>query len=372
MKNIFQITEQEKKEILEKHNLFKKVLKSKSEVKRLMVNEQSTPTSGGGVEFLIAARDKGCQIAKGAVLKGAPGKATVLYKRADYDSPNGYFKIGDELYIKDNFTFDVVTTDVDGKKTVITNRRWNCPALTAPAEQEIKKLSDNILKEKKDKEGWMEYSELIGKGYSQLEADQGKYTTEQFTLKNGKVITLYKPKTGSVMGGQQQGMSAEQQAFITRYELKGGKLKLTPEEQASQRFKQILVPGSKAVTGWQDTGLKMYFSVDVIKDIAGESGDLRTTVENQIIPLNECKEFVDQWFTAYQNNTELTPDSDEFATIKDKVQRCKALYSPNPRTGRKNGWGMFSDQKNKIDILSGLVTNQGPSSYGETSKWRLK
>ena len=68
-----------------------------------MVNEQATPTSGGGVEFLKAARDKGCKIAKGGVLRSAPGKPTVLYKKADYDSDQGYFKIGDELYIKDNF-----------------------------------------------------------------------------------------------------------------------------------------------------------------------------------------------------------------------------------------------------------------------------
>jgi tRNA G18 (ribose-2'-O)-methylase SpoU len=84
MKNRFQITEQEKKEILEQHNLFKEVLKSKSKVKRLMVNEQATPTSGGGVEFLKAARDKGCQVAKGGVLRSAPGKPTVLYKKADF------------------------------------------------------------------------------------------------------------------------------------------------------------------------------------------------------------------------------------------------------------------------------------------------
>ena len=38
MKNTFQITEQEKKEILEQHNFFKRALQSKSEVKRLMVN----------------------------------------------------------------------------------------------------------------------------------------------------------------------------------------------------------------------------------------------------------------------------------------------------------------------------------------------
>jgi hypothetical protein len=118
----------------------------------------------------------------------------------------------------------------------------------------------------------------------------------------------------------------------------------------------------------------MYFTVDAIKDILGDSGELLTTVEGQKISLDECKKFVDQFFEGYQDNTDIP----KFELIKSKVQRCKVLFSPNPRTGRKNGWGMFSDQKNKIDILSGLVTNQGPQSYDnpstpdDESKWRLK
>ena len=134
----FDINEQEKNTILEQHNLFKKVLQSK--VKRLMVNEQeqAQPT-GGGREFLIAARDKGCKIAVGGKLMSAPGKPTVLYKVADYDSANGYFKKGDELYIKDDFTFDVVTTDASGNKTLsASGKKWACSALTAPIEQQVK------------------------------------------------------------------------------------------------------------------------------------------------------------------------------------------------------------------------------------------
>jgi hypothetical protein len=360
MKLIFEANEQEKKEILEQHNLFKKVLQSK--VTRLMVNEQSTPLTG--VEFLKAARDKKCKIAVGGVIKSAPGKPSVLYKLADYDSANGYFKKGDELFIKDDYTFDVVTTDATGAKTKsASNKKWGCPAMTADTE----KLSDDVLKEKKENEGWMEYKELTGKGYSQLEADQGKYATEQFKLKTGQIITLYKPKSGAVMGGQQLGTSTEQKAFITKWEGRKGKLKLTPEEQASQLYRQIEVPGSRAVTGWETTGLKMYFSVDDIKDISGESGQLKTTIENQQIPLDECKEFVDQFFEGYQDNTDI-PD---FDIVKRKVQRCKSLYSPNSRTNRKNRWGMFSGQKNKIDILSGLVVGQGPSRMGEDKIWRL-
>lgn len=242
--------------------------------------------------------------------------------------------------------------------------QWAC----SQKSKDVKTLSDDVLKEKKEKEGWMEYKELPEKGYSQLEADQGKYATEQFTLKTGQTITLYKPKSGAVMGGQQEGMSDEQKAFIKKYEGKGGKLKLTPEEQASQRFRKIKVPGSDQVTGWEKNGLEMYFSVDIIKDISGDSGELSMTIENQKIPLDECKKFVDQFFEGYQTDSDI-PD---FEIVKRKAQRCKVLYSPNSRTGRKNGWGMFADQKNKIDVLSGLVSGEGPSSFGEDSKWRLK
>ena len=163
-------------------------------------------------------------------------------------------------------------------------------------------------------------------------------------------------------------MSAEQQAFISKFEKRNGKLKLTPDEQASQEYRQIEVPGSKEITGWEKTGLKMWFKLEDIRNISGQGTDLQTTVENQQIPLDECKSFVDQFFRGYQDDTDI-PD---FELVKRKVQRCKVLYSPNTRTGRKNGWGMLSNQKNKIDVLSGLVTGEGPSSYGDDAKWRLK
>ena len=63
---------------------------------------------------------------------------------------------------------------------------WTC----SQSAKDIKTTSDEVLKEKKEKEGWMEYNELPSKGYSKLEADQGKYATEQFKLKTGQTITL--------------------------------------------------------------------------------------------------------------------------------------------------------------------------------------
>jgi len=354
----FNISNEEVKTILEMH--------SKVRTNTFLIKEDAASDE----ERLRIAITSGCL--KGGSLKRSKSTGNIFYRKPSAQEP------GKEV----DFFADMTFKFTDGSKS----GKWKCDAIgaslankdktaadAASQEQknaETKTLGDAVLKEKKDKEGWMEYSELPGKGYSQLEADQGKYTTEQFKLKTGETITLYKPKTGAVMGGQQQGMSAEQQAFITRYEGKGGKLKLTPEEQASQRFRQISVPGSMAKDQgpFGDAGLKMYFAVDIIPSILGDSSELTTTVESQKITLDECKKFVDQFFEGYQDDTDI-PD---FELIKRKVQRCKVLYSPNSRTGRKNGWGMMSNQKNKIDVLSGLVTGEGPSTYGDDSKWRLK
>jgi hypothetical protein len=132
MRLIFEANEQEKKEILEQHNLIKKILHSK--IKKVTINEQTTPLTGK--DLLIAAREKKCKIAVGGKIKSAPGKPTVLYKVADYDSANGYFKKGDELYIKDNYTFDVVITDESGKKTLSAQgKKWGCDALNTTTPQ---------------------------------------------------------------------------------------------------------------------------------------------------------------------------------------------------------------------------------------------
>jgi flagellin-like hook-associated protein FlgL len=195
MKLIFEANEQEKKEILEQHNLFKEVLQSK--VKRLMVNEQEQST-GSGREILIAARDnKKCTIALGGKLMSAPGKPTVLYKIANYDSTNGYFKKGDELYIKDDYTFDVVTTDSTGKKTKsASNKKWACSTTNVVAKESNESNDRNL-------EGFTpEQKKLILKytNYklkSEIGLDEiGSW--EQFTLNfpdgSGSVI-LYKDPT---------------------------------------------------------------------------------------------------------------------------------------------------------------------------------
>jgi hypothetical protein len=176
MKLIFDANEQEKKEILEQHNLIKKILHSK--IKKVTINEQTTPLTGR--DLLIAAREKKCKIAVGGKIKSAPGKPTVLYKIADYDSDNGYFKKGDELYIKGDYTFDVVITDESGKKTLSAQgKKWGCNELNTSTPQLTDEQKGVILTY--DKSGF--------KDIKVNPAESSKYMTVNLQEKYPKLFT---------------------------------------------------------------------------------------------------------------------------------------------------------------------------------------
>jgi hypothetical protein len=80
--------------------------------------------------------------------------------------------------------------------------------------------------------GWMEYSELTGKGFSTLEAKEGKYETTKFDMGNGNKITLYRPKN---LSGKKEQYTKIQQDFLQTYYDNDYKLKseLTLDEIGS-------------------------------------------------------------------------------------------------------------------------------------------
>jgi uncharacterized protein YktA (UPF0223 family) len=350
MKLILEVSELEKKEILEKHEFFKQVLKTKTDNK--VVNEQTTPTSGGGVEFLKAARDKGCKIAVGGVLKSAPGKPTILYKKADYDSKNGYFKTGDELYIKDDFTFDVITTDENGqKKLAYSNRKWTCPALTQPIEQQVKQNIDRTKLEG----NWKTKEELIKDGDTEQ-------NIENDSLYEKKVVngtTLYRRKASSSIGAS---LTPDQQAIINKWTAQGAKLRKDLDAEQADTWVAVTVsPAGKYFS--QD--LVMYFDPETVNrpEIAQL---LQTNVEKRVpTDIKDCKITIEKYYDDFRKKRPLEPN--ELSTLKNKVQACKNEFYKD--------WGGIFSGGNKmdeiLDILSGLKAG-GPSSYGEDSKWRLK
>ena len=343
MKLILEVNDQEKKEILEQHNLFKNALQSK--VKKLMVNEQTQP--GGGVEFLKAARDKGCKIAVGGVIKSAPGKPSVLYKVADYDSANGYFKKGDELYIKDDFTFDVVSVDASGNKTLsASNKKWACPALTKPVEDQV----DANIKKTKEEGDWKTKEEVLKFDTEQNIADPQMYDT---TVVNG--VTLYRNKSGA---GVQVALTPRGQEIFKAYKANGGLTEKEVDPEKAQTWVKVKI-GSKP-----DFSADFYMYFDPQKTVRDPkiATAIQTSVE-QTIPTDkkDCKTNIENYYTNYKKKRMMEPN--QLAALKYKVQACKNEFY--------NDWGFLGGNKmDKIlDIMSGGVG--GPSKMGDDAQWRL-
>jgi hypothetical protein len=346
MKLIFDANEQEKKEILEQHNLFKKVLQSK--VTRLMVNEQTTQLTG--VEFLKTARDKKCKIAVGGVIKSAPGKPSVLYKVADYDSANGYFKKGDELYVKDNYTFDVVTTDTTGKKTLsVSNKKWGCAAMTADAEAAAKTNVDNTKKEGE----WKTKEELI-----KVDTEQNLENPVMYEKKVVNGVTLYRRK---ISGGIGAALTDDQQKIVQKWQSQGAKLRkdLDPEE-AKTWVSRVVSPSSE---GYFSQDLIMYFDPSVTVKDAAITTTIQQSLQNRIpTDSKDCKTTIEAYYLAFKKKRPLEPN--EFEALKAKTQACKNEYGGD--------WGAFSGGRrmdNYLEIMSGGIG--GPSRRGEDAKWRL-
>jgi hypothetical protein len=346
MKLIFEANEQEKREILEQHNLFKKVLQSK--VTRLMVNEQSTPLTG--VEFLKAARDKKCKIAVGGVIKSAPGKPSVLYKLADYDSANGYFKKGDELYIKDDYTFDVVTTDATGAKTKSAQgKKWACPAMTADAE-----AASKLNVDKTKQEGEFKTKEELLK----VDTEQNIENPVMYEKKVVNGVTLYRRK---ISGGIGAALTEDQQKIVDKWKSQGAKLRkeLDPEE-AKTWVSRVVSPASE---GYFSQDLIMYFDPTVTVKDATITTTIQTAVTNRIpTDQKDCKTTIEAYYLAFKKKRPLEPN--EFEALKAKTQACKNEYGGD--------WSALSGGRrmdNYLEIMSGGVG--GPSRRGEDAKWRL-
>jgi hypothetical protein len=354
MKIKFEVNEQEKKEILEQHNLFKKVLQSK--VTKLMVNEQ-TQSTGGGVEFLKAARDKKCKIAVGGVIHSAPGKPSVLHKVADYDSDNGYFKKGDEIYIKDDFTFDVVSKDVSGNKILSAkNKKWACDALT----RDFKSQVTTNLERLKTEANWLTKEELISSGQTIENIENPlMYTKKDF----GGNPRYQAVTTAGIFGG----LTQPQKDKINDFKDMGYKLigELTPKELSF--FKPMVV--SPVKDGLFSTDLIMYADPSQITQGVGETKtNITQTIKNAVqnrIPKDkkDCKDTIKTYYYAFDKKRPLSQD--EFSALKEKTQACKNEFYGD--------WDVLSGGRkmdNYLDIMSG--GKGGPSRRGEKdSKWLL-
>jgi hypothetical protein len=367
MKLIFEASKQEKKEILEQHNLVKKVLQSK--VKKPMINEQATTPKG--VELLKLARDKKCKIAVGGVIQSAPGKPSVLYKVADYDSVNGYFKKGDELYIKDDYTFDVVTTDSAGnKKLSFTGKRWACSALTAEADAVKKETEAAATKAKQDTEASTKKNLDLTKTEGNWEekkditdTDANIENPQMYEKKVVNGVTLYRSKASASITS---GLTEDQKSIIESWQNKGYKLRndLTPEE--AKTWKEVVV--SPATEGYFSQDLKMFFDPTTLTT-GVNSGETKvsvtTVIQNAVasrIPTDkkDCKQTIEAYYISWKKKRPLQPN--EFDALKTKTQACKNEFYGD--------WGTLFAGAGKLDEI--LDTMSGSAIKLADTRWKLQ
>jgi hypothetical protein len=393
MKLKFEYSEEEKKAILEQHNLFKKTLQSK--VKRLMINEQvvggAVPKKSG--KDLLTAAIRACKIARGGKLRsenGDPKNPTVIYKVADYDSENANsFKIGDELFIKDNFTLDIVKTDASGNKTLFaTGRTWECPELDAEAEAEAAKSAAEIAaKEKqtandalantnisrtKSEGDWKERKDIT-------DTDDNVENPQMYEKKVVNGITLYRSKASSAIAS---GLTKDQKSIIDDWSSKGYKLRkdLTPE-QAETFVSKVVWPASKGIFSQDlimyydpttyNTGVKTGKKIKNRKGVETDEMDSITNIINRAVESripkskDDCKSTIEAYFISFKKKRPLLPN--EFESLKTKTQACKNEYYGD--------WGALLSGGKKVDELLDIMSGKqsgGPSSYGEDSKWRIQ
>lgn len=360
MKTNFNISESEKEQILELHNVIKESLNSKLSKKR--IDEQAAPQTPQlkGVDLLKAARDKGCKIAVGSVLKSASGKPTILYKVADYDSKNGYFVKGDEIYIKDDMTFDVIKNQNGVKTLSAQNKPWACAALFEKGPDpnagdiELEKKS-GTWKERKD-------INVTNDELAQLYEKHPKYDLYRLKTQEGK--------TGNY--------TPEQQAWIDNWvkgiDVKTGqqnevlyKVNLTPQEAASGLFISTIAPGSETV--FPKPGLTVYTTQ---RNLANVKTDiLNNIIKDQTPNIEVCRQNVLSFYNLYNGRNSITISAREFDEAKRLVQACADRYYKK--------WGFIGSLKKGegsgsldgyIDVLRGGAG--GPSPYGDDAKWKLK
>jgi hypothetical protein len=363
MKTIFDISESEKKQILNLHNVIKESLNSKLSKKTL--NEQQAPPQQqrrlqyAGTDILrVAAANPTCRLAYRGEIVTMPGKPPLLRKVADYDSEKKNFVVGDILFLSDDLTFDVYKknpTPSNSRNLTKQNQQpinWTCQVLYQKGPNPN---ADDIQKE--IAAGWKQKKDLGN--YS--DAEIAKLFTKHPKYDLYKSITEPN-KTGNLSPDQQAWFEAwSGQTDPVTGQVNGDlyKVNLSSAEKASGAYTEIPAPGSeKAFTD----GIKVWYNPNNLSKVKGSQ--LSTIIANQKIDKDTCKKNIIDYEYSYDNHIEgLGPK--EFDAAKRVVQACAYQHYGK--------WGFLGGGR-KIDAIIDKMRggSGGPTNNGERSKWRLK
>jgi len=359
MKN-FLINENEKNEILKKHEDLKKsltetVLDRINNVNnfRVTLSEQSDP-------IFIDTRTTQ-QVMKDCVTDPSVKANLYLFKGKPAIKVNGGL---DNIRIYTNepnqnfggYNWYILNTAET--KILKGPYKWSCEAKKGPdpnaGDIELEKKSGN-WKERKD-------INVTNSELAQLYEKHPKYD-------------LYKLKTQE---GKTANYTPEQQAWIDNW-VKGVdvntgqqnevlyKVNLTPQEAASGLFISVIAPGSETV--FPKPGLTVYTQQRNLGQV--KTDILKNIIKDQTPNIEVCRQNVLSYYNLYNNRNSITVSPREVDEAKRLVQACSDRYYKK--------WGLIGSLKKGegsgsldgyIDVLRGGAG--GPSPYGDDAKWKLK
>jgi hypothetical protein len=333
------ISENEKFEILNKHNNFKKILENElKHLNRGLVSEQTLPTGQVSDPLLAAAEKAGC-LNNGSItmFEGKP----VYMKKAKKDlSPK--FAIGDTLVLYNDYSYFVFPQAGTSRKGPY---KWSCPEINAS----IEKQNKTNIERTEQEGGWKKREDIT-------DTDENVENPQMYEKKVINGQTRYRLKASSSIGSA---LTDDQEKIINKYTARGYKLRKDLDPEEANTWRPIVVsPAGKYFS--QDLVMYAHPKEAIDKNV---STTIQTSVEANIpTDKKECKTNIENYYTNYKKKRVIEPN--QLAALKYKVQACKNEFYGD--------WGFLGGNKtdNILDIMSGVKPG-GPSTYGDDKMWRL-
>jgi hypothetical protein len=300
-----------------------------------------------------------------AIASGCLNKDGNLYTRADNGRVIYRVKSAAQPTKLVDFYADLTYVFVDGSK----NGMWKCEAITttlnkkeadkvaaeaaAEAAKIAKVATDVNITNLKTEGGWKTYEELIS-----TDTKENIENTAMYEKKMSDGRMLYRRTSGS---GITSGLDDRQKTVVAKWLKQGAKLeKDVDAEQEKSWTRKLVSPKSE---GLFSEDFYMFFPPTVITD-TNITTQFQDAVKDQT-PTNDedCKTTIEAYYFAFKKKKKFEPNM--FNAMKEKVQACVNQFDG------KWGVGAFTKIDDYVDILRGRKPG-GPSTYGDSSKWKLK
>jgi hypothetical protein len=360
MKKIL-MQEDEKSQILQKHQDFKKVLQENlKNLNRGLVQEQ---IQTGVVSDRILDGAIAANCLSGGTVINYGGKPT-YYKVAtkDYEKINKNdvqkYVIDDKILLYNDFTYVVLSKDNVKKGTY----KWACPNMNAAAETKQNQSFEEIKNEYKRTHGAQEYSEILYK----TEKDNPNFY-KKIPLKGVDTDFLYKPvfnKDFLATTGYTD--NSYQKEILTKLAEKGYIVNPTPLQKTS--FRQYKLDGDNPdLGGLFPNGIVVYIDPRGLFNKTSKDAEGKPLTATGEINVKECKTLINQYWEDYRDD--ISGDAIEFNKTKAQIMACKRRYYPNR-------WGLLGIAGNQIDKKIEVLSRQanefdGLRAPSRTSKWLL-